>query len=151
MDNKYFLKKVNKTAGRLQLSFNRCNPSTAFPVKIWAEKLQHKLGQWYLYKQKAPFSTVEVVFNSDALLPMQCRCNSFAFPPVQFTTSFKDRGYCQPYVYRADLCMFFFSSLTDSYIHFPYLSTTQRPNFSFTQEHLSLDLVPFLLITSFWA
>lgn len=37
-------KKVNKTTGRLQLSFNKCNPSTAFPVKIWAEKLQHKLG-----------------------------------------------------------------------------------------------------------
>lgn len=45
MDNKYFFKKkVNKTTGRLQLSFNKCNPSTAFPVKIWAEKLQHKLG-----------------------------------------------------------------------------------------------------------
>lgn len=35
MDNKYFFKKkVNKTTGRLQLSFNKCNPSTAFPVKI---------------------------------------------------------------------------------------------------------------------
>lgn len=44
MDNKYLKKKkVNKTTGRLQ-SFNKCNPSTAFPVKIWAEKLQHKLG-----------------------------------------------------------------------------------------------------------